>query len=379
MLVVPENLIRDMEAMIDGIAFDSATWSEVVGALAQALPGSFTAIQNANFALSQLNSFHSCNIEEKFTLAYRDHFAGLNPWEPFWHRAPAGFVAASEDIQPSRIFRHTEFYNDWLIPQNNVEAAAGLKIAADDGETIRLLAHYPLDPSGGYDHAATALMRRLRGGLSRTMQHLRSLRTAAERAAGHAALVARGTRPSMVLGVDCVVEDANAAAETLFGQGEVVRVVQRRLALPGAAAQTMLARTVRALCRGEPVETAQIPFNTPKGRWIASLATIGSGAAFHSFSGLLPFRRKVFVSLTSLGQEQPTSPNRSMTARLFGLSPAEHTLCECLLDGTTLYDAADRLGVARETARSRLKAIFAKTGVSRQIDLIMLLTRLPGD
>jgi DNA-binding CsgD family transcriptional regulator len=44
--------------------------------------------------------------------------------------------------------------------------------------------------------------------------------------------------------------------------------------------------------------------------------------------------------------------------------------------GDTLAEAAEALGIAKETARSRLKSIFARTGVARQADLILLLSRI---
>ena len=63
-------------------------------------------------------------------------------------------------------------------------------------------------------------------------------------------------------------------------------------------------------------------------------------------------------------------------ARLFGFSRAEHAMCEHLMRGATLAEAADALQIAKETARSRLKSIFAKAGVARQADLLLLLAKL---
>lgn len=39
-------------------------------------------------------------------------------------------------------------------------------------------------------------------------------------------------------------------------------------------------------------------------------------------------------------------------------------------------EAASRLGITEETARTTLKRVFAKTGVSRQSELAVLLSRL---
>lgn len=66
-------------------------------------------------------------------------------------------------------------------------------------------------------------------------------------------------------------------------------------------------------------------------------------------------------------------------AAAFGLSGREATLAVRLCLGDTLEEAARRLGMRRETARSHLAACFAKTGTARQHTLVgLLLSTLPN-
>ena len=58
----------------------------------------------------------------------------------------------------------------------------------------------------------------------------------------------------------------------------------------------------------------------------------------------------------------------------FGFTKAETRLVTALCEGCSVPDAAGRLGVAPTTARSHLQAVFAKTGVRRQGDLLTLLS-----
>lgn len=57
----------------------------------------------------------------------------------------------------------------------------------------------------------------------------------------------------------------------------------------------------------------------------------------------------------------------------FGLSPAELRLTAALATGTALREAALRLGISYETARSQLKSVFSKTQTRRQVELVSLL------
>lgn len=59
--------------------------------------------------------------------------------------------------------------------------------------------------------------------------------------------------------------------------------------------------------------------------------------------------------------------------QLFDLSPAEARLAQLLADGLSMEEAALQLGVSRNTVRSQLQAVFAKTGTNRQGDLVRLL------
>ena len=57
----------------------------------------------------------------------------------------------------------------------------------------------------------------------------------------------------------------------------------------------------------------------------------------------------------------------------YGLTEAEAHLCIQLIEGLTLDEAAERLGIRKNTARAHLRAIFSKTHVTRQSALVSLL------
>ena len=69
---------------------------------------------------------------------------------------------------------------------------------------------------------------------------------------------------------------------------------------------------------------------------------------------------------------------RAVLRGLYGLTSAEAALAGCLLRGHDLNEAAEALGVGRETARTHLRRIFAKTETQRQSELLRLLLRGPA-
>jgi len=59
--------------------------------------------------------------------------------------------------------------------------------------------------------------------------------------------------------------------------------------------------------------------------------------------------------------------------RLYRITPAEAHLCELLMRGLAIAEAAELLGIQPSTAATQLKSVFAKTGTARQSDLMRLL------
>ncbi|GJD56248.1 hypothetical protein MTDSW087_05666 [Methylobacterium dankookense] len=68
--------------------------------------------------------------------------------------------------------------------------------------------------------------------------------------------------------------------------------------------------------------------------------------------------------------------NRLALERIFRLTPTESRLATMLANGATLAEAAEAQDVSVATARTQLKAIFAKTHTHRQAELVMLISRL---
>lgn len=76
----------------------------------------------------------------------------------------------------------------------------------------------------------------------------------------------------------------------------------------------------------------------------------------------------------------PTAPLTEVLNGLFDLTAAEARVARSLTAGGSVNTISDEFGLARETIRGSLKAIFAKTGTHSQSDLVGLLSgvSLPG-
>ena len=79
----------------------------------------------------------------------------------------------------------------------------------------------------------------------------------------------------------------------------------------------------------------------------------------------------VFIS----NPEKPRLNKVTILEQLFGLTLSEAKLALLLANGLSLDEAAEELGITRNTVKSHLSATFSKTGVTRQPGLVQLILR----
>jgi DNA-binding CsgD family transcriptional regulator len=175
-------------------------------------------------------------------------------------------------------------------------------------------------------------------------------------------------QPALVLDHTGCVLSTNRAAEDIFDDD--IRVRGRRLYVYDKAAAAALGALIDRMTlsadlpAAEPI-TIRRRLNKPI---IARIHPIPAAARSPFFGA------RALMILSSLAPRPPLSTN--LLAGTFGLSPAEARLASILAGGIDLRTAAEELGVARDTARNQLKAIFAKTGAHRQSELVELLAKL---
>ena len=232
------------------------------------------SLLNHNVADNTLNFHAAYNIDPEYQKSYADHYARLNPWVPLWQAVESGTVLVTEKDCPARMFASTEFYNDWLLPQKDIEAAVGIKIDGGTREIIHLPMHYPLSRADAYGRAAAEVLTCIRDNLRRSVDLGRLLRKQSEDAMAGAALVERACCAAFVIDSDRHLREANQQAVEMFSAGSVAVLRRGSVCLGNARADNLFRDGVIALSRGWPTSMFRIPFCIEERNWQVSLAPL---------------------------------------------------------------------------------------------------------
>jgi DNA-binding CsgD family transcriptional regulator len=273
-------------------------------------------------------------------------------------------VACEFDFMTPEEISRSPFYQEYLTP-HGLRWFGGVRVGeCDDVWCLSIQRSIEQGP-----FAPTELKRL--AALSRRLSGAAELARAFGFARMEAAVQAFEASGSAVAMIDRCGEvlRLNHAAERLLGPN--LQIIRRRIISSDRDATAALDRALHALIWSREAEAFHTPIVLPRrqGRPIIAYPSRLSRSAAEGLALCHGF--VVFVDLEARLTAAPGD-----LARVFGLTPAEARLATRLLSEDPIELAADKLGIAYETARNLLKSIFQKTDTHRQGQLVSLLSRM---
>jgi DNA-binding CsgD family transcriptional regulator len=166
---------------------------------------------------------------------------------------------------------------------------------------------------------------------------------------------------------------ANPTACQLLDSADGLRLAGRHLAA-NTVAETHELQQLLARAREQPGRVTAMCLSRRSGG--RKLAAVVRGFPLETMSD---GRSRPMVAIFLRDPDAAAEPAHDIARQLFDFTPAEAQLAIELLNGLSLDEAAGKLGILRNTGRAHLRAIFSKTGVTRQSELIrVLLNGVPG-
>jgi DNA-binding CsgD family transcriptional regulator len=317
--------------------------------------------------------FVNAGLDDKAArLSYERQYFAVDPFVGL----SDGDVVTADDLLGSR-WLLSRIYRDYLQPLD-IRHMMGADIRTADGAhcSLRLTRSHA---GRGFDEADKALVRSLVPHVRRSIglwSRIETLHCDRE--------VYAGTVERLALGCIALAESGevlhiNAEARRILALGDGLMMRRGVLEIPAAAEQAELRRLIQEA--HQPMRNASNRIAAKLAGGMAVSRSAGRPAiavmvrpAPQALSIRLPRRPHVVLYLRDpLAEMAP--PNEQLIRRVFGLTRAEARLAMRLTEGLSLDDAAEKLGMRLNTARTHLRSIFSKTGVSRQGLLVRLILR----
>lgn len=294
---------------------------------------------------------------------------GVFALDPFMN-LPGDRIVTADEVVGETNWLGSEYYKQFCAPAG-VRYVMGADVHTDEGSECRFRVCRPAE-AAPFNKAEKNLCRMLLPHFENAVQ----LYTRLDVAESERQLLA-GTVDRMLLGT-VILDEAgtiiktNSVAHHILRENDGLRIAQGLLEAGYGAENRELYRLVKLSLQEDRTDGASLAhamsITRPSGR-----AKLGLALRKIPQGDWLESRHRPTVAVFIRDPESRSQASREMIQRVFGLTPAESSLALLLADGLSLDEATAQLGVRKNTARAQLRAIFSKTGVTRQTALVRLL------
>lgn len=298
--------------------------------------------------------------------SYKSHFFAQDPFVDL----PRGQAFTLHDVLDVVRFKQSEYYQSYLA-YTQAEYILGIDIEDEGGCHARLRLTRAADQSN-FSNADKTLLQQLARHISQAIAlYSRMVKTQRYLSTYQGAL------DSMAMG--CILLDeqmkilaTNDTADQFLADKTLLKIKQSMLQV-GSASEHQCFRQLIASMQEELAQTGQMVVNT------FSIDSSHSVAGIGILCRLLPPAMTPdsgpMLALFIADPDQPRLSNESLLAQLFGFTRSEARLALLLANGESLDEAAETLGVTRNTVKSHLGSAFSKMGVTRQGQLVKIILR----
>lgn len=317
-------------------------------------------------------------VPPQATLDYLRKYHGVNP-----RLLPAVQLKDGEWMHCHKIYdedyvANDPFYQEFLIPYGG-RYLSGTKIM-DTKETLVLFGAMRGNGSVPLNADDMRSMSRIRHHLVEAMQLYLHLRDVYALVGSGAQLLNQFRYPMVLIDENRAIRFKNTAAESFLPAADFVLTSGDTLRCQALSNDTdflMALRSLRLSGSSSPEERKNRTFvrlktGVSQRKVVVFLIAIRPEVVLGTF-GHAPL---ALVTFHDTDQYRDLDP--FIVGELYDLTPAEAKIATRVAQGMSLEQIADDCKIALSTVRTQLYAVFAKTGVSRQAELVSLLSSLPN-
>lgn len=310
----------------------------------------------------------SSSYDPDFIKSYDEYYASRNLWAPGFFNNSVGAVIPSEAMCSRSEMERSEFYNDWIHPQEDIIAGGGAILFKDESRMFVI--------GGNIRRKDEKLEQRWLKLLELITPHLQNALSINRIIVGQHVTKNAG-REAAILIVDGFKRPvfANDAAQTMLAVGDTLRTnLGGRLEFTTQHAESAFSKTIHSLQRMDADVSSMFEIKDPTGALRYNCRTARFNPGDHNVSpfGLLVSAQKPCVLLTIAKLAKHKTTKHDIMLR-FAVTAAEAEIILQIVDGKSPREISDLRKVSIHTVRNQLKSAMSKMNVRRQVDLVRLI------
>jgi DNA-binding CsgD family transcriptional regulator len=352
-------------------------WQLVLDAMTEISGGARTHMFGFDLEASTSVVSGYSGYDPDFLPAYDEYFHQKNVWAEGFINADAGVSVSSEWMCPREDLYRSEFYNDWVRPQEDILGGGGALLFKEDK---RMFAFGGNIRRRDVDRLEARWLR-LVGEL---VPHFQQAFEISRMLAGltlekRAVMLARDPENAACLVVNNRrrIVHADAKATAMLEDGDLIRRdVSHRMAFAGWQTDRRFETALGAIARSETnrPQSMEIETGVDGETLTCRIAHLEPDKLdYPPFGILLGHAEPCF--LVALSHSSRDEAGAQSIAGPFGLTGQELNVALKIAEGMTLREIADIRGVSIHTVRNQLKSAMSKTDSRRQADLVRIVER----
>jgi DNA-binding CsgD family transcriptional regulator len=359
-----------------GSSNEASSWQRAVSAFRDLFRAEAAAIVVHYFEHDRGRVTHAVGIEAAYTAAYENRYSHRNVWfqEKDLFRFPGTVNIGSQLIADNQL-RETDFYKDWLKPQNLRHHLFG--VVERQGDTVVCLVLSRSDRNVPFVEDDAARLSAMLHAISCAWRLERVARARTADAGAAWKVLNRLALGIVLLDDQAKVAALNLKALEILKRGDSLTLRNGQLTCRIAQENQQLKSNVMELIEATPTKptelTKAMALSRPDGKTPLHLifSRVSNGTAAGG-------RRRHMIAVFLSDPEQVATPREEWLQDLYGLTRVESRLAVLMCQGLTPDDIAKTLRISVHTVRAYLKDVFFKMGVNRQATMVQRLVDGPG-
>lgn len=355
-----------MDAVYDA-AFEPGEWQRVCDLFDVALGGVYVSIATHDLSTNRSVGAYYARHQDEFYQSYKAYYDQRNLFVDAMRSRSIEAPLKVDDIVPPDVLKSSEFYRDWLKPQEDLRAGGVFVVSNQRHRMTLFSAMLPHRIADAKLAEVMATLDLLGPHMRRSLRLNQNAHKVANKASILETFMEEARAAFLVLDQDGRPLEANRQARAMFDGGVLALDLAGTVVMNSASGTDYIANAVQEARAGTNNFGDGVPVAIEDGTPTAFLRAIPLGMqgkrAAHQLLGM----RSTAAVIISIASSQPMLKAAQIR---YGLSPAETAVLRGLVDGKSLKDLAAERKTSVNTVRNQVASLLEKTKTSSQKELI---------